>query len=181
MEEKKDLILLIESDKLEEFVLQVFKNQAGGEGFYTMPLSIEEEKALLLRATQSSKNNRWYNVLTDYISHYPLTNESVSFLITKIQNSIAIRVICTDFKKHGYAPAQAEEICNVIKKGDFASAFRPLLDVISTTGRIFSKDLHKLLCNIDEQQRKQSDKYAEVYEQNVKKYQQTNGLFNLES
>lgn len=174
MEEKKDLILLIESDNLEEFVLQVFKNQAGGEGFYTMPLSIEEEKALLLRATQSSKNNRWYNVLTDYISHYPLTNESVSFLITKIQNSIAIRVICTDFKKHGYAPAQAEEICNVIKKGDFASAFHPLLDVISTTDRMFSKDLHKLLCNID-------DKYAEVYEQNVKKYQQTNGLFNLES
>lgn len=181
---KKDLISLIESDNLEEFVLQVFKNQAGGEGFYTMPLSVEEEKSLLLRATQSTKDNRWYKVLTDYMSHYPLTNESVSFLITKIQNSIAIKIICAEFNKHGYAPALAEEICTVIKENHCTPTFRPLLNAISGNGKMFSDNLYKLLHSIDEQFRRQSDQpmqFAEIYERNVKKYRQANGLFNFES
>ena len=82
------LINLIENDQVDAFIEQVFNNKVGGAGgTYTIPLSADEEKTLLHRVLTDKKNNRWYKILADYTSHYPLSREAVDFLISGISSN----------------------------------------------------------------------------------------------
>ena len=180
------MISLIEDDNLETFTKKVFKNQVvGGSGnFYVMPLSADEEKALVYRVSTEQKDSRWYKALRDYMAHYTLCNKTVDFLITEIKNSMAIKIICSEFESHSYNTEQAEEICRIIKKEKCDKVFLPLLTAISKYGRTVDKDLHSLLANIDETLREQTSMnpgYAQIYKKKVYEYRKQNGLLNLKS
>ena len=184
--EKKDLISLIENDQPESFIEKVFKNQVvGGNGsFYVTPLSAEEEKALVYRVSSEQKDSRWYKVLRDYMSHYSLTNEALDFLITEIRSSMAVKIICSDFKDHGYNNDFAEKICQIIKKEKYNKVFLPLISSISKYGRSFSNDLYRILMGMDETLREQTSEtpeYAQTYKKKVYEYRKQNGLLNFHS
>ncbi len=183
---EKNLISLIENDQPECFVEKVFKNQVvgGNGGFYVTPLSAEEEKALVYRVSTEQKDSRWYKVLRDYMSHYSLTNEALDFLITEIRSSMAVKIICSDMKSHGYNTDFAEKICHIIKKEKCDKVFLPLLSAISRCGRSLSEDLYRILTSIDESLREQTSEnpeYAQIYKKRVYEYRKQNGLLNFHS
>lgn len=181
----KDLINLIENDQVDAFIEQVFNNKAGGAGgTYTIPLSADEEKALIHRVLTDKKNNRWYKVLADYMSHYTLSREAVDFLIGGLDNTLAIKIICSEYEKHGYVPEQAEQICNVIKAGQCNKIYQPLIKVICSQGRSFNYDLYRVLGSISDRIREKdssSPLYAELYKKNVYEYRKQNGLLGFGS
>ena len=180
---EKNIISLIENDNHEEFVQQVFCNHFDGSkgNFYTIPLSVDEEKALIHRVATEKKNGNWYKALSDYISHYPLSNEAIDFLLVGIGNSLAIKVICSQFVKYGYTPEQGEKVCLLIQKDSKNKILLPLLPAVCKYGRIYDYDLYKLLCSIDERLRDQNAEkfgYADSYRKNVFNYRKQNGLPN---
>ena len=182
--EKTNLVSLIENDQIEEFVQQVFKNQAidKDESFYTLSLSEDEEKALIHRMATEQKNNRWYKALSDYISHYPLSNAAMEYLLVGIGNSLAVKIICLQIVKYGYTPEQGEEICSLIKKDSENKTLLPLLPLISKYGRRFDDTLYSILWSIDERLRaRNSEKfdYADSYKKNVHEYRKQNGLLRF--
>ncbi|MBQ8481400.1 MAG: hypothetical protein IJ532_02560 [Alphaproteobacteria bacterium] len=184
--EKNELISLIEDNNPETFSEKVFKNSVvgGGGSFYTIPLSQDEEKALAYRVSAEQKDSRWYKILRDYISHYPLCNETVKFLATDIKNSMAVKIACTEFKSHGYSTELVEYICRTIKKEKCDKVFYPLLSSISKYGHSFSYDLYRILGEIDETIREHTSvnpEYAELYKKKVDEYRKQNGLLNFHS
>lgn len=184
MNRNKNLVALIENDEHEEFVQQVFKNQMSGKDgcFYTLPLSDDEEKALAHRMATEQKNNSWYKALSDYVSHYPLSNATVEYLLTGIGNSLAVKIISSQIIKYGYTPEQGERICNLIRKDGDNKTFLPLLPMICKYGRHFDETLYNILWDIDERLRaKNAEKvdYAESYKKNVYEYLKQNGLLRF--
>lgn len=179
----KDLINLIENDQVDAFIEQVFNNKVGDAGgTYTIPLSADEEKTLLHRVLTDKKNNRWYKILADYTSHYPLSREAVDFLISGISSTLAIKIICSDYEKHGYASEQAEQICNAIKADLHNKIYQPLLKVICSHGKSFNYDLYRVLGSISDRLREKdssSPLYAELYKKNVYEYRKQNGLLRF--
>ena len=181
---KTNLISLIENDQIEEFVQQVFKNRIVDkvESFYTLPLSDDEEKALAHRMATEQKSSGWYKALSDYVSHYPLSNAAMQYLLTGIGNSLAVKIICLQIVKYGYTPEQGEEICSLIKKDSENKTLLPLLPLISKYGRRFDDTLYSILWSIDERLRaRNSEKfdYADSYKKNVHEYRKQNGLLRF--
>lgn len=169
---KKNLISLIEDNQIEEFVQQLFQNRIDNKsnGFYTVPLSVDEEKALIHRMATDQKNSHWYKALSDYITHYPLSNDAVEYLLSGIGNALAVKIICTQFAKYGYTPEQGEKICRIINNDSNNKIFLPLLPAISKYARFFDENTYRLLWNIDERLRERNaekSNYAESYKKNL--------------
>lgn len=186
MEKKEEkLISLIEDNNHEEFVKQVFQNRASDKsnGFYTISLSVDEEKALLHRiAADQQKDSHWYRILSDYMSHYPLSNNAIDFLLTSICNAMAVKIICIQFAKYGYTPEQGEKICRLINNDINNKVLIPLLPSLSKYSRFYDEKLYGMLWSIDERLREKNVEktgYAESYKKNVYNYRKQNGLLNF--
>jgi hypothetical protein len=182
---KENLINLIENNRVEDFTEQVFNNKVcGSGGFYTIPLSADEEKALIHRVLTDKKNNRWYKVMADYMSHYPLSRETIDFLICGIDNPMAVKIICSEYEKHGYVPEQAEQICKAVKAANYNKMFLPLIKVICSHGRCFSYDLFCILGSLSGnlcEEGKSAAQFEELYKKNVHEYRKQNGLLRFSS
>ncbi|MBR1601293.1 MAG: hypothetical protein IJ677_06915, partial [Alphaproteobacteria bacterium] len=142
----------------------------------------KEEKTLVYRVSTEQKDAKWYKMLRDYMSHYTLCNQTLRFLITDINNAMAVKIICTNFKSNGYNPKLAEEMCRIIKKEKCDKMYYPLLSSIAKYGHTFSDSLHFILVSIGDTIREQTSvnpEYAERYKKSVYEYRKQNGLLNF--
>ena len=181
---EKNLISLIENNQADEFVHQVFENQVCGEssGFYTVAMTADEEKALIHRVASEQKNSVWYKALTDYMAHYPLSNEAIEYLLSGIRSALAVKIVCSQFAKYGYTPDQGEHVCRIIKDESGNKVLLPLLAAVSKHSRRFNETVYNLLWRIDERLREQKAEkadYADSYKKNSYNYLKQNGLLNF--
>lgn len=181
-----NIIELINSDDFKGVTAAVFENTLNeGRSFYTIPLSAEEEKALLAKVITCRKDNSWSDVLNRYLSRYILTNEGVNFLLDNAENAMAVKLAISQFKRYGCSPEQGEKACQVIEKDPTNKSLRNLLNSVCEDSRSFSPVIYQKLISVDAKLREKNPQentdYAEAYRHKVAEYCKKNGLLDFYS
>ena len=142
---------------------------------YTRPLTADEEIEILQRMLSEENPTNWETFLHEYRTHYPLCNLTINFLIDKAQDERVAKVLVAEFNRYGYTEEQGARICNKILAADI-DTYRRLLNAICTCARILYPEVVRLLVSIDARAKDEKEKFADVYQNTLRKYRTDSNL-----